>query len=315
MSFTKTTQQSISKEYVATFLSQYNLIDQDFNFKPATSGIENTTIIISVASGKNYVLRVYRPDKKTRSDIALEIDFMRQLQDAGLAVPEIYPNKSDDYITSLTYQDTEQHAILMKYVAGHHAESYSHHLISQLAVAQAKIHQIGIHLAGNERLKPTEQTLRETEFTRLATPEMLVDKSIADLIDRAAKYTVTLSSDLSYGYSHFDYDVENVLIDTNENIQAILDFDDMHYAPVVKCLAFTLWHILIVHQSPELLAHYIQSYETIRPLKDLEKSYILQIMLSRHYAIGALSLLRGELQNDIDMYLYIENYLKTVDKL
>lgn len=126
----------------------------------------------------------------------------------------------------------------------------------------------------------------------------LADERLIKYIERIVNYTVKLSMELPCGYSHFDFDMGNVLVDDQNNLSAILDFDDMQYAPLVICLSYTLWSILYETGNDELVAQYLADYQKQRPLTELEKEYLPKIMLFRHYVITALKILNGHTSSE-----------------
>lgn len=55
------------------------------------------------------------------------------------------------------------------------------------------------------------------------------------VILRITNHIVKLPAALPCGYSHLDFDMGNILVDEQNNLSAILDFDDLQYAPLVIC--------------------------------------------------------------------------------
>ncbi len=309
MAYKKTGQFLAEHMTVADFLKQYAITD--FTFLKAPTGIENTTLIITTKINK-YILRIYRYGHKKEDEILLELGFMHKLRSAKLPVPEVILNTSNKLITTRTENGLVWHAILMEFISGHHADNYSPGIIKEFAMNQAKMHLIGIE-AASELFPPSKiSQLKETEFIHLLPSSSMTNQKIRKLIERARDYRLEFSDKLSFGYSHFDYDIENTLVDDDNHLKAILDFDDLQYAPVVMCLAYTLWHVLIVTDSPESVRRYINAYESIRSLSNEEKKIIPSIMLFRHYVLASLTLLRGELDAQLDYYLRLEKFIQTV---
>jgi Ser/Thr protein kinase RdoA (MazF antagonist) len=308
MVYKKSGQLPATKTAVSAALSKYGI--SDFAFSSATSGIENASFIITVDGKNQYVLRVYRTNKKSYNDITLEVAFMQRLHDASMPVPEIYPNISLERITTLTYGGVEWQAILMQYMPGQHAESYTQRLIEELATYQARFHVIGENFS--DELPPTGSIdeLRETEFIHLITADKLTNPDVEALIQRGRDFTYRFSDSVPAGYSHFDYDSENVLSDDEGNVTGILDFDDLQYGPLVMCLAYTLWAVLITSDDIETVRYYVKKYEEIRPLSSEEKKAIPKVMLFRHYVLAALEVLRGDMDKDNTRHcLKYEKYL------
>jgi len=307
MSFKKTGQFIDDKNVLKDILSKYRI--DNFSFTSAKSGIENATYIIE-ATNLKFVLRVYRLNKKTLSDIKLEVSFTEMLRTNGLPVPEVIENNSGSRISEFKLEDNTWRAILMEHVDGTHAEDYSKTLIHELATYQAKFHLLGKDFTHE---KPTDlgiKILKEDEFIHLLSKESLTDPIVAALIARAEEYTYTFDPTLPRGYSHFDYDAENVLVDNEDRITGILDFDDLQFAPYVMCLAYTLWAVLITSDDPETIEEYLKVYQEIRPLSDQELASIAPIMLFRHYVLASLELLRGDLdEENLALYLKYEDFL------
>jgi len=310
MAYKKTGQFIAKYETVALFLKQYSITN--FTYSKAKTGIENTTLIINTHT-KKYVLRIYRYEHKSDNDILLELGFMHELELKSLPVPKVYTNIAGELITHESVNGLVWQAILMEYCEGHHADTYTNGLINDFATRQANMHITGIDYASNNSTQQKITELVETEFTHLIPQKSLVVKSKKALIERAGSFKVSLSPDLPYGYSHFDFDVENVLVDDSDHIKAILDFDDMSYGPLVMCLAYTLWQVLISTDSPEMVEDYIKSYEKIRPLDANEREAIAPIMLFRHYVLASLMQLHNQLvDEELELYLRIEKFLKLV---
>jgi Ser/Thr protein kinase RdoA (MazF antagonist) len=203
--------------------------------------------------------------------------------------------------------------ILMEFIPGKHAETYSETLLHQMAVYQARMHTEGLNYASKVSPTNTLKTLVEEEFSPHVPDVALQDEELKGFVERAKAFRYEFDINLPYGFSHFDYDTGNVLVNDEAKITGILDFDDLTYAPVVMCLAYTLWDILFTTGDQELARQYIVLYETIRPLSNVEKMAIPHIILFRHYAIGCLDILRGTINGNQQKYLELEAYLKTAN--
>ncbi len=268
----------------------------DFSFTAADSGIENSTFIIK--SDITFVVRVYRYAKKSDDDIAREIDFMKTLRDAGILVPAIIPNTSDEYVTKITIDGILWSAIAMEFIPGHHPIEYTPKIIDQLAASHAAMHKIGIEYAKEIGVKPVLK-LVPGEFTDHIDDDSLNNERIKALISRARNYQVKLDSTLAYGYVHNDYDIENTLFDDKDNLLSILDFDDLVVMPVAVCLAFSLWSVLFETDETTQVKRYIEVYVKSRALTPLEQLHIPRVLLFRHYAISSLMVLEGEMNEEL----------------
>jgi Ser/Thr protein kinase RdoA (MazF antagonist) len=112
-----------------------------------------------------------------------------------------------------------------------------------------------------------------------------------------------------------DFRDGNVLL-SEGRISAVLDFDDARYAPVIICLANTLWSILSDSKDYENARTYVATYEKTRPLSSAEKQSIKGILLHRHYWICAMVVSFGQTSaKDIEGYLGMEQKVLSLPKL
>ncbi len=182
--------------------------------------------------------------------------------------------------------------ILMEFVPGHHLAHFDNQLIDQLSALQAKIHRLGLEFAQG-RIVQAPKVLKETTFHRLLADKRIDNPRIQELLDRARNYEVTLSPTLLTGWSHFDFDPDNILFDESNKVVAVLDFDDTTYMPLVVCLGYTLWDLFVSENDLAKVHRYQENYERSRPLSDEEKALLPKIMLFRHYVVSTVDLLFG----------------------
>ena len=117
-----------------------------------------------------------------------------------------------------------------------------------------------------------------------------------------------LDPNLPSALCHLDFDNGNVLSE-KEKITVVLDFDDLRFAPMVLCLANTVWDVYF-DQGTSFVNEYIVTYEQTRPLNELEERFMKPMMLFRHYVIGCKDF-ADEVMNDalFSRYLEIEEEL------
>lgn len=309
MAYKKSGQFDATKQELQVILEHFGI--NKFDFKAAESGIENSTFIVTTGTQK-LVLRVYRQDKKTIEEVMLEIEFMETLRGQGLAVPSIIINKNDGKVLKHKNTTGTWMVIAMEYIDGHHPAAYNTDIIEQLAINQAKMHIIGTQFAKNATSEPL-LFLSPGEFTDQINDQELTDQKVEALIKRARQFSVMLNKELECGYVHSDYDIENTLFDNSDKLQAILDFDDLVLMPVIVCLSFTLWSVLFETGDISNVDHYVETYTKIRKLTPLEVSLIPRIILFRHYALAALTVLQNEMESStLSEYERIENILTSM---
>ena len=279
------------------------------NYVEATSGIENTTLIVASRNNK-YVFRIYRQGKKTNAHIQAEIDFAAYLGKNHIPVPSIIKNSAGELITVFESGSQLWQLVVMDFVKGTHPTAISSELLADIATTQAQMHVLAAdytHRTGTVRIL---NKLVETEFIR-QIDMTAIDERLAAFLQRGAAYKVILDAELPTGLCHMDYDEQNMLCEDNA-ITAVLDFDDLSVAPYVVCLAYTLWHMQDSH-GPVAADAYLKIYEQMRPLTSPEKRLLPAARLFRHYMISAIKVLNGEIgPKHIESYLHVERSLQAV---
>lgn len=276
------------------------------DYTEASSGIENTTLLVRSTNDQRYAMRIYRQDKKSDGQIVSELNFMAYLRQNGIPLPDIILNTQNQAITLLDSSDNTWQVIAMEHIDGEHINKPSAELLSDIATTQATMHLLANNYpTSNENIRIIDK-LTETEFIQqIDIPKLPVE--LQQFLHRGADYEVSFSGELPIGPCHFDYDEQNILC-RNNAIVAVLDFDDLSIAPYVVCLAYTLWHISDSIGLPAMEA-YLAIYEQLRPLSVHERQVLYKAVLFRHYMISAIKILNGETSSgDIQSYLSIEHY-------
>jgi len=278
----------------------------------ADSGIENATIMVRTSSGQ-YVLRVYRQNKKTDEDIQHELGFVSYLGENGIPVAPPLANLKGRLISHLVQNGYAWQAILMCHMPGSHSDHYPSELITNLAATQAQMHILASSYRTSETGKELTQ-LRESHFIKLIKDRGKLGPRLQGFIARAESYVVNLDGSLPKGLCHLDFDNGNVLSQNNA-VTAVLDFDDLIVAPYVVCLAYTLRDVVHDH-GLEGLKLYIETYDKIRRLTDKENNLIKPIMLFRHYVICCVVMAHKQIsESKLNEYLKLESELLSLSTI
>lgn len=290
-------------ECLANLFKLYSL--KFISHEAATSGIENTTLIVSINKAK-YVARIYRQGKKSDDEIQLELNFMQHLMENGIKVPKVIKNIHGKLITVFNYSNTTWQLIVMEFVDGVHAEAYSRGLLKDMAETQANMHLLSMKYKLPHESNNKLEILRENYFIKQIDRSSIKSSELEAFLARAEKFNLKLDPHLPSGLCHLDYDKDNI-ISKNSKIEAVLDFDDLAIAPFVVCLGYTLWHVY-AYNGKEMMQYYLSEYEKLRPLKIIEKQYLTKIILFRHYVVSSLKILNGHtLEREISEYLKLES--------
>jgi len=311
MSFHNDGQIGHSHDAVKAILRAYGI--SEFTFSVADSGIENTTFIV-VTPQEQYALRVYRHSKKQDGEIERELAFMDALRAQGMPIPVVLPNTKGEQISTVSFDDKTWEALLCEYVEGVHPTAYTETLICRMADLQAQMHSLGAAFDSDNAPTRHLKHLAEAEFVKRIDIARLRSTDLQQLIERISDYQISIDPALPYGYSHFDFDAGNILVDARGELSAILDFDDLQYGPLVVCLGYTLYDILQETSSVELVRAYIARYNKTRKLTPNELAWLPITMLFRHYVMVALRVLNDRTDPyDVQKYLALEKQLMTLD--
>jgi Ser/Thr protein kinase RdoA (MazF antagonist) len=258
-----------------------------------------------------FVLRVYRQNKKSKQEVLEEIDFAHFLSLHEVPVPGIINNLEGDAVSQTVIGEVTWQSLLMEFRAGAHPDSYTNDLLSSMAALQARIHLLGGDFANHHpSVKPAPTALAADSMLRQLKSSIISNDTIAKLVERAASFRVELDPNLPRGFSHFDFDRGNMLV-ADGAISAVLDFDDTKYAPLITCLANTLWNVLASSQGDSEAQLYIQTYQQTRPLTALELQVLPNLILYRHYVICAMDVAFGLTeQPNINECLVLERRIK-----
>lgn len=298
---------NFSENSVRAILKPYTL--SLITFEAAKSGIENTTLLVNTDKGK-FVLRVYRQNKKTDVAIQEEIRFTNFLAQNTLPVAKIIASSQHEYLTHTTVDNLNWQVILMDYMPGVHAESYSLPLIGSMASIQAKMHLLSESYEYDKQILPRLEELRETVIIKKIARDESLDSRLIAFLERAESYVLVLPRELPTGVCHMDYSKGNVLVDDNAKVAAVLDFDDMEIAPYAVCLGFSLYHLRHGNSDRSEQEEYLKHYKATRKLNKLEESILPSVALFRHYFIGSLQIFhQHRTEEDIVNYLEIEEDL------
>lgn len=297
----------VTKGNIALILKQYGITD--FTFTHMQMGIVNTALHVQTKD-KEFVLKIYQYNRKSVYAIQDEVAFQNFLRDKHIPIPEIYPTREENKVCEVQIDNRQWQAILMEFMPGENNAEYSDELIRQLAEIQATIHLLGMEYAKGKTHKATLPSLQNgyaQKVMGMVGNNVLKQKFLTEVHE----FEVHFPEGVPWGYVHLDIDLGGNVLVLNNRISAILDFDDLIFAPLIACLGNTLWHILYASGSWEKVGQYIIEYEKVRPLNGKEKKFLLQVMKYRNFLMGCLYI---ELGKDGEDYQKILRLQKEIDE-
>lgn len=239
---------------------------------------------------------------------------MEFLRNAKIPIPQILMNIFGKQVSMYKSKDSVWSYILMDFVVGKHPKSYSKKTIKHLATTQAKMHQLGVTFAKNVKTpKPFWRHLRERAFSPHIKVSTIRNAVIKDFVIRAKKFEATLLISLPQAYNHLDITHDNILVQNNQ-VVAVLDFDDAGYSPSVVCLGYTLWDMLYITRNVQSIFTYLSHYVRHRKLTEDEVIVLKDVLLFRNYVIGSLEILfYGENAREAKLIIKFEKIINELN--
>ena len=201
------------------------------NIKNISNGILNSNFQIDCEDIK-YILRIFEADR-TLNEEEEELILLNKIA-SFIPVSEAIKNKNNEYISVFK----NKKFALFNYVEGKVIGKIDTHIIREIATYLGKLH------AFTKDIYPEEYNRK----TRLDFNYFYdkISQSNIDFQDKEKLFALASEvkeHDFSYlpsGIIHGDIFPDNVLFDENNNIKAILDFNESYYAPFIFDLAVVI---------------------------------------------------------------------------
>lgn len=250
-------------------LEAYGLALESIEALPA-HGTVNSNFRIR-ASGRLWFLRLN--EGKSDSDVANEVALVDRLRAHGLPTPEIMRTRDGRAVVTAA----DRPVTLFPWLDGReaHPDAKEPSTVALVGAALAKLHRAGWGMSAAE-LPRNHYSLDELE-RRLES--FADDLRVADVvpalryeIDRARRRRPAVS-----GLIHQDLFPDNVLVDTNGGLVAVLDFEQATHGTLVYDLAVSInawcWTGSRIHKpaADAVLA----AYEALRPLDHSERARLV----------------------------------------
>ena len=260
---------------------------------------ENATYLVEEPSGEKTVLRVHREGYHSRKAIECELAWMRALrQDGGVFTPLPIAGRNGEEIQMGSVNGLAQprHMVLFEFVKGVEPDE-SQDLrkpFKQLGEICARTH---LHSMSWERGREFERLVWDEEHIfhpniiwgdwreapGIGSPEKkILERQEKTLRRRLAAYGK--SSDV-FGLIHADMRLANLLI--HENAPRLIDFDDCGLGWYLYDFAAGISFIEDHPDIPSLLSCWLEGYESVRPLRSMDKDEIESFIMLRRMALLA----------------------------
>ena len=252
-----------------------------------TSGAVQTNLLLHTTCGK-FVLRYYRQNRSFAA-VQFEVNLLNYLRRHNYPCPGVIRNRRGRYLGL----SQEKPYALFEFVEGVQIEEPTAAQQVQLIQKVAELHKLTQHYRPSQRHARWNygiafcSTLAEKTANTLAT--VSAQEKLAWY--RQALAQVVLPAALPKGICHADFHFSNVLF-KDGNFQALLDFDDANYTYLTFDLVALLEPTLFPFRwdtwqavSPATVVfnfttarQIVATYQTVRPLNQLEKRYLFDVL-------------------------------------
>lgn len=245
-------------------------------------GVSDTYVLEGV-SGK-YILKVYRNNHRTLSEIQAEVELLNILKNAHIPVSYPYYDLKGNQLQPFEAAEGLRYGVVSSYAEGEPAYTPTAEQIAVTGREMARLHNVtaGLQLATSRKPYNIETTLtRPLEILKPALAEMGLSEEYEYLLatgNRMVAYLSSLdSSRFSDGYCQYDFMPKNFHFDAHNRI-AFFDFDfagegwlahDLMSYWVHFALNTTLGRSTQDHSEKEF-GIFLAAYQEIRPLSEEE---------------------------------------------
>ena len=246
----------------------------------------NDTYLLTTDTEK-YILRVYRKNWRSLSDIQCEISLLQHLDQHHIPVACAIARKDNDYITSVMAPEGQRYMVLFQYIEGHTAKfnQQAETEAASFGHSMAKMHNAQENFySQHPRFKLDLQHLLEQPMAIIETytgqhPDHW--HYLKQLATQLAEQVNQIPTDaLSYGYCHGDLNGDNARLEQNK--LKLFDFDCCGQGHLAYDLAVFRWGARLINKEQQLWPAFIAAYETERTLTTTDKSIIKPYTIIRH---------------------------------
>jgi len=262
----------------------------------------NTTYRIDNESGR-YVLRISRPDWRTREQIRSEATWLAAIRrDTDLVVPKPERNADGDLVTTAGAEGVPEvrHCVLFRWVGGQrYRERLSPVAMERVGRFTAKLHNHVVDVFepppdfdrpsvqwGTEEKPGDIWSVMEEGMERGASiiaPADLATYTLARHHLQVAMQALDRDPTV-YNLIHADLHLNNCLFHKGK-VHAI-DFDDCGWGHFLYDLAVTQWYFQGRPEYEELCAAHLDGYREVRPLSEEEETLLPLFSAARTLMIG-----------------------------
>lgn len=237
-------------EGVRRFLADYGRISTGLTVSPLPGGWENLNLRID-AGDERFVLRRY--DSTAPAEVPWEIELLRYLVERGFPTPALVPRSDGGLLGAFGGRP----AALFAFVEGRHPRWDEPAAGTAAAEVIAELHRVTARLVLPFPRTRQGHAARFQRFLEWAAVrrEVAEEAGMRRLVDEVTYYGREFDARLEQvqartgalprGVVHTDAHSNNLLVDADGRLLALLDFDDAHEALLLKdvCMLVDTWGV------------------------------------------------------------------------
>jgi Ser/Thr protein kinase RdoA (MazF antagonist) len=259
----------------------------------------NDTYLISTSEGK-YILRIYRANWKSLTDVTAELDLLLLLNDNGLPVSYPLPDKSGNFIQRIDCPEGIRFAVLFCHAPGGSLPSLNDQNADLFGQYVGRLHNIteDLKLSGLSREYTPVEILRNTKraLQLLVANNEEAYEIAQNLFHRLEeKLNGELLRSVRSGICHGDLHHQNIFWEVSTEKITLFDFDFCGHGYLTYDLGCFLRY---ERDSPGNIVNFLNGYEKVRPLNQSEKACLPYFeVLMRVFHLGARGMNADGLKN------------------
>lgn len=246
----------------------------------------NDSYLLTTINHERYVLRVYRANWRTTSEISFELDSLIHLHEEGVSVSIPLPRKNKEYILSIKCIEGIRHLVLFTHAPGKVLTYENDEQCIQYGRAVAAVHAA---TAGfTSRHSRSVLDLDHLIHFPMKSIQSYLSGRVQDLeyIDALSKRLLTKLESLEmnrleWGFCHGDLHGGNVNV-SKDNIMTVYDFDCCGYGWRAYDTSIFRWSALLQDKEAERWNLFLKGYAEIRELKEADMKATALFIGVRH---------------------------------
>lgn len=237
---------------------------------------------------EQYILRVYRKDWRSLSDIQCEIDVLLHLKNKNVKVAVPIARSDEKYFTSIDAPEGNRYLVLFEYAQGDVLKFKVDDKCEAETYAQS---MAAMHKALDSFSSPHQRMTLDLDYL-LHKPLQTIKSFLAhrpddcSFLDALAQEILTQFklfsvNEPSYGFCHGDLNGGNAHLEKNE--LTLFDFDCLGEGYLAYDLAVFLWGVRLNKRHKSVWSVFLKSYQTKRELKSADLLLIPLFVGIRHF--------------------------------